>query len=349
MRDDSANITSATRRRGAGAATLAQVSAAAGVSLITASRALRGLASVAPATRERVEAAARALDYVADPAARVLAGSASAVVGVLAPSLSNAVFTDLLRGVSEAVAPGVLVQIAVTRYEPAVEFDLLRLFRAQRPSGLIVTGLDQSPEARDLLAAMRCPVVQVMDASRAPVDRAVGLRHREAGAAATRHLLAAGYERPVFLAAQLDPRTLQREQGYRDVAGASSSSVTSPEPSSTELGRRLLRVALERRPDLDAVFCNNDDLAVGALFEARALGIDVPRRLGICGFNDLEPAGAAEPAITSVRTFRYEIGRRAVEALSGPAGAVHDLGFTVVARRSTDRRGAARFPERTDA
>jgi LacI family gluconate utilization system Gnt-I transcriptional repressor len=328
---------------------LAQVSAAAGVSLITASRALRGLASVAPPTRERVEAAARALDYVADPAARVLAGSTSAVVGVLAPSLSNAVFTDLLRGVSEAVAPGVLVQIAVTRYDPAVEFDLLRLFRAQRPSGLIVTGLDQSPEARDLLAAMPCPVAQVMDVSRPAVDRAVGFRHREAGAAAARHLLAAGYERPVFLAAQLDPRTLQREQGYRDVAGAAAASVTSAEPSSTELGRRLLRAALERRPDLDAVFCNNDDLAVGALFEARALGIDVPGRLGICGFNDLEPAAAAEPAVTSVRTFRYEIGRRAVEALSGPPGAVHDLGFTVVARRSTDRRGAARFCERTDA
>ena len=65
-------------------------------------------------------------------------------------------------------------------------------------------------------------------------------------------------------------------------------------------------------PTLDAVFCNNDDLALGVLFECHRASINVPQTIGIAGFNDLDMMQAAFPSITSVRTHRYEIGRRAV-------------------------------------
>jgi LacI family gluconate utilization system Gnt-I transcriptional repressor len=107
----------------------------------------------------------------------------------------------------------------------------------------------------------------------------------------------------------------------------------------------MLRELQALEPGLDAVFCNNDVLALGVLFEAMAQRLAVPHALGIAGFNDIDIIAAAEPSLTSVRTHRYEIGRRAVAELLAELGQrggrdrVIDLGSQVMARASTDRLG----------
>jgi LacI family transcriptional regulator, gluconate utilization system Gnt-I transcriptional repressor len=110
------------------------------------------------------------------------------------------------------------------------------------------------------------------------------------------------------------------------------------------LGRDLFRDALAKGPTLEAVFCNNDDLALGVLFECHRASIKVPQTIGICGFNDLDMMQVAFPSVTSVRTHRYSIGRRAaamaLTAMSGerPGERIVDLGFELKARESTARR-----------
>src|SRR5262249_56946134 len=81
--------------------------------------------------------------------------------------------------------------------------------------------------------------------------------------------------------------------------------ITTPIPSSVSLGRELFRDALAKMPMLDAVFCNNDDLALGVLFECHRASIKVPETIGIAGFNDLDMMQVAFPSITSVSTYRY--------------------------------------------
>jgi LacI family gluconate utilization system Gnt-I transcriptional repressor len=118
---------------------------------------------------------------------------------------------------------------------------------------------------------------------------------------------------------------------------------TTPVPSSVSLGRELFREALAKVPTLDAVFCNNDDIALGVLFECHRASIDVPGKIGITGFNDLDMMHVAYPSVTSVRTPRYEIGRNAVamalEEIDGnrPETRVIDLGFDLIPRESTAR------------
>lgn len=98
---------------------------------------------------------------------------------------------------------------------------------------------------------------------------------------------------------------------------------------------------LSRAPDCDAIFCNNDDLALGALFECQRRQIVVPEQMGICGFNDLEMMAAAHPPITSVRTYREDMGHRAmallIAAMRGEdiGESVVDLGFRVMPRASS--------------
>ncbi|MDN5567349.1 MAG: LacI family DNA-binding transcriptional regulator [Paracoccus sp. (in: a-proteobacteria)] len=330
--------------------TLSDVAAIADVSPITVSRALRDPDKVSPDARARIALAINQLGYVPNPAARALASGRTDVVGVIIPSVSNNVFADVMRGIYDGLQDSPLgVQLGTTRYSPSTEEQMVRVFLSQRPAGLIVAGHDQSPGARALLQGAECPVVQIMEVGPPPIDLVVGLSHYQAARDGAQHLLDSGYRAPAFLGAQMDPRSQRRLAGFRDcliAAGmdADDPVVTTPEPSSVSLGCRLFADLLAARPQTDAVLCNNDDLALGVLFEAQRRNIRVPDRLGICGFNDHEMMSAAEPPLTSVATDRFEMGRAAIhhirDRLAGkgqPRGYAMDLGYRLMPRASTAR------------
>jgi LacI family gluconate utilization system Gnt-I transcriptional repressor len=149
----------------------------------------------------------------------------------------------------------------------------------------------------------------------------------------------------------MDPRVQRRLKGYRDAMKAASLFdqriiVTTSVPTSVTLGGTLFADLLSRAPDIDSVFCVNDDLALGVLFECQRRQISVPEDMAIVGFNDLEFMASAVPSLTSVRTNRYEMGKSAVTmvtaAIEGnrPAEPVVDLGFQLMIRQSSSARGA---------
>ena len=319
----------------------------ANVSAMTVSRALREPERVSAKALTRIRAVIARLGYLPDPAAQALAAGRTNVIGVIVPSVTNNVFADVMRGIyTAAEGSRWQVQLGNSRYSPLEEERLVRTFLSQRPAGLIISGIDQSEATRALLQTAPCRIVQIMEISDQPLDMMIGFSHLEAARAAARHLVEMGYKRPGFLGARLDPRTQRRLQGFRDVMGAAglldaNRIVTTPQPSTATLGCLLMADLLSRAPDTDAILCNNDDLALGALFECQRRGISVPEQFGICGFNDLEMMAAAYPAISSVRTHRYQMGEQALKMLADtldgrePPQPVVDLGFTVMARQST--------------
>jgi LacI family transcriptional regulator, gluconate utilization system Gnt-I transcriptional repressor len=131
---------------------LAEVAKLAGVSPITASRFFRNPEALSIAKRERVASAAKELGYVPNLVARALASQRTDVIGVLIPSLTNNVFNDVLRGIYDASEGSRYnIQFVNTRYSILQEEKLLRLFQAQKPSGLIVTGINQTAESRAVI------------------------------------------------------------------------------------------------------------------------------------------------------------------------------------------------------
>lgn len=333
---------------------------------ITASRAINTPGVVSPDLRERVMAAVERLGYRPNLNARALASTRTHVVGVIVPSLAQHIFSDVLRGVYDAVQPTPLrVHLGNTHYDLAEEERLIGEFLRHKPAAMIVSGVDQSPLARSMLAEAGCPVVQMMDLTQDPIDRVVGFSHVDAGYKMTRHLLDQGYRRIgyLFLVGWMNTRSVGRLQGWQralEEAGLYDPSLLVTR-TNTDLDGQLrrergevitplharagLRELLAATPRVDAVFCNNDPLALGVLFEAIAQGLKVPDDLGIAGFNDSDMILGAHPSLTSLCTPRYEIGFRAVEeALAAIQGQpnpepITDLGTTVSFRRSTDRLG----------
>ncbi|MEF9996406.1 MAG: LacI family DNA-binding transcriptional regulator [Burkholderiaceae bacterium] len=326
--------------------TLNDVASAVGVSAITISRALHRPELVQAELRTRILAAVAALGYVPDPAARALASRRSSTVVALVPSLANAVFVDLLESVQSVCdAAGLQLLIGNTHYRAADEERLLRSHLAATPSGVLLAGFERTTAAERLLAEAAVPTVYMMDLAPAPGIHSVGFDQRAAAQALMAALTARGRRRIGFAGAQLDRRTIERAEGWRAAAITAGSwspvrEILSPEPSSPALGAQLLDRLLAAAPDTDAIFFGNDDLAAGALARARELGIAVPAQLAIAGFNDLPFAAWLSPSLTTVKTPRAEVGRRAAERLVALirgepiAAEPENLGFELMLRES---------------
>ena len=335
---------------------------AAGVSPSTVSRALRGERAVDPDLVERVLAVSDKLGYVPDPAARALASQRSDHVTILIPLLSNTLFVDLLEAAQRTLrAAGFQTLMGVTHYNASEEEQLLREQLHHRPAGLLITGLDHSTSTQKLMARSNVPCVHLMDLpekmststatlldadSISRVPYCVGFRQTDAGEAMTQHLLAQGKQRIVFAAAQLDPRVMQRLQGWRKALKASQRydptlEWLNPAPSSLALGGLMFEQIMKQSPAVDAIFFCNDDLAQGALLAAMRLGISVPQRVAIAGFNDLTGSDQMWPPLTTVRTPRAQVGEAAalmlLQLIHGetPDQPQLDLGFEIIARQST--------------
>ena len=354
------------RRSSRGRPTISDVAARAGVGAITVSRYLRQPDKVSEALRTSIAAAVLDLNYVPDLNARALASRRTDVVTVLVPSLTQNIFSDVLRGVYDGVEDsGLRIEIGNTRYDSATEESQVYAALRHGPAAIIVSGTEQTAATRSMLENAGCPVIQIMDLCDDPIQKVIGFSHYRAGFAMTQHLIDVGYQRVAFFSGWMNSRSKQRMAGYRDAldkAGlfdpdligqigndnpqASRGSVQDFHQFSTAvMGRELMLNTMDRRPDIDAVFCNNDVLSLGALFALHSRHVSVPQEIGIAGFNDFDYMEAAYPAMSSVRIHRWKCGYESIMAVrhqldGGDIGeAVVDLGFDIMKRASTDRSG----------
>jgi LacI family gluconate utilization system Gnt-I transcriptional repressor len=251
-----------------------------------------------------------------------------------------------LAGIQNALEPdGYQILIGNTRYADAEEEKLLGIYLQSNPDGILLSGLKHSKRVEQMLASAQLPVVSMMDLSSSPEALSVGFSQEQAGYTITRYLLDKGRTRIGFMGAQRDERMLKRAAGYRramEEAGRFDPALVTmaPDPSTIALGAELLGRMLAVAPDTDAIFCCNDDLAHGAIYQCQRRAIAVPQQLAICGFNDLPASAWMNPSVTTIATPRYKVGFEAASLLraviQGETPAVRriDLGFTLMARES---------------
>lgn len=321
--------------------TLHDVARSAGVSVITASRALTNPAVVSKATIERVRQAVEATGYIPNFMAGGLKSQRSKTVALLVPVISVPQFLPTIQALTEALdRAGYQLLVGQTGYDHAREAALIEAMVGRRVDAIVVAGLLHGEAGPERLRRLGLPVVETWDLSERPVDMVVGFSHLRVGAAVAGHFLARGWQR-VAIATADDQRAAQRRAGFLSVLGREVPVATVPAPSNLALGRRAAAELLDAHPDLQAVFCSSDGLAQGVLTEACARGLRVPQDLAVCGFGDADFAAHLEPALTTVQVDGAAIGQRAAELVlqrcrgEAVAERVHDLGFRIVERTST--------------
>ncbi|WP_428415040.1 LacI family DNA-binding transcriptional regulator [Methylibium sp.] len=337
------------RSRRGGGITLGDVARIAGVSPITASRALNTPDQVAPEKLARVREAVARTGYVPNRLAGGLASARSRLVAAVVPTIAGPVFMEMVQSLTSALADaGYQLMLGQSGYAESREDALLEAIIGRRPDGIVLTGILHSPEGRRRLLASGIPVVETWDLTPTPIDMLVGFSHTEAAAAVARHLHAKGRRRPALLSAD-DERALRRNRGFVDEAlrlglvhdAAEIPVLHVPAPTTLGSGRSGLARLLAERPEVDAVFCSSDMLALGVLIEAAARGIAVPQQLAVVGFGDLGFAADTQPALSTVRIDGTGIGQRAARFIVDRADGrttgekVVDLGFRVIERGSS--------------
>lgn len=304
-------------------ATLSDVAARAGVSVSAVSRVLSDKPGVrvSVATRQRIHDAAKELNYRPNFTARALKSSRTHAVGLVVPGVTNAIFSELMRGVEEeARAKDYMVLIASTERLPEGEESIPRLMGEGRVDGVIVqfgdhlSGDDLRTVTESGLPVISVNAINPGSGGSVRLDDEAGMR------LATQHLIELGHTRIGYAGGLPTSESGQRRlAGFRE-AMASASLAIDPELVTDfgyypKDGVRALTVMAEALARPTAVVVANINAAHGVLSEARRLGIRVPEELSIVAMHDTWTAEIAWPPLTCVRMPLYELGRNAMANL----------------------------------
>lgn len=337
------------RRKGSGV-TMAEVAAAAGVSMQTVSRALRFPDTVTPDTRKLIDKAIKKTHYVHNLAASHLASSKSNTVAAIIPTLSTSVFAETIQHFSDVLHDGgYQIFLGNTDYQLEREEEVIRSLLGRRPDGIFIIGTHHSKKSTALLKRAGIPVVEGWDMTAKPIDRLVGFSNRAAIAAMVDHLVQSGRRHIVFAGVlrQGDSRAAERRDGFIAAmeglfpAEKPRLCLTTDLPLEMASGGELLQHVRTLHPETDAIMFSSDILASGALLESVRLRIKVPKALAITGFGDFELARHLNPSLTTVAVPSAQIGREAGRLLlEGIRGNISDqklidVGFKLMLRDSS--------------
>lgn len=321
--------------------TLHDVARAAGVSLITASRALGNPGRVSENTIARVQQAVAETGYIPNLLAGGLKSRRSRTVAALVPIISVPQFLPTIEALTATLdQEGYQLILGQTGYDRGREEALLNAMAGRRVDGIVVAGLLNDTPAARRLRDIGIPVVETWDLSEHPLDMLVGFSHRQVGSAVAEFFLSKGW-RDVGLATGDDQRAAVRREGFVSTLGRDVPTAVVPAPSNVGSGRRAAAELLDKAPGLRAVFCSADALAEGVLTEARVRGLRVPQDLAVCGFGGADFSAHLAPSLTTVHIDGAAIGAQAARILMAscrgevPEERIVDVGFRIVEREST--------------
>jgi LacI family transcriptional regulator len=297
--------------------TIRDVARLAGVSPATVSRVVNGLVGYSPATQRRVEDAIEQLHYEPDTLARSLKTKQTAVIGVLAPVVSDALASEIMSGVEGAARlRGHSVIFGRTGPNSGLAPNYLRTLRTYRAAGVILISAAVTAEMRRVLGS----TIPLMSVAIRDGHRFASLAIDDEAAAydGTRHLIALGHRRIALLAG--DPESVLvnavRVRGYhRAMVESGLAPLVEHGNSLYDSAPPALDRLLARDPQLTAVFALSDEMGAAVVNELQRIGRSVPDEISVLGFDNTRTSQHVHPALSTIAQPLERMGELAVERL----------------------------------
>lgn len=323
-------------------ATLFDVCQTTGLSTATVSRVLNNSPHVSPATRDRVMQAMQSLGYVPHHAARSLAGQKQDMLGVVFPEISSGFWSEVLRGLNAAAGErGYHLLTAFSHGGPDERNLVMRLLGEGRIDALIVMNLRLGEALAEEAKAFATPVVLIDRPIVGPNLSAVTIDNIAGAHAAMAHLYAHGHRDVLIFSGDAETfdsrqRLLGCQRAAAQAGVAWRDDLVLPGAFTEESGRELMGRRLAQGAPPSAVFCFNDNLALGAMEALQDRGLRVPEDVAIVGFDDI--VSARHVGLTTVHVPLHDLGRAAADAaFHAIAGDDYDR-HTILATRLVVRR-----------
>jgi len=303
--------------------TIKDIARSAGVSHTTVSRALRGDARISLNTTNRIVQLAAEMGYVPNSIAQSLHTQQTFTIGMLVTSIADPVVMDFVEG-AESVAQdsGYSIFISTSRNDPVRELSVVETFQRRRVDGVILVSSRTGDGYSLALDRIQVPLV-LLSSEKIDDERPSVTADSVSGAAlAVKHLVASGHQRIGYIGAPNRPLSNEgRLLGYQQSLEQAQIAV---EPAwitnfdvedDVHRGRLGLEYLLEA--GVTAIFCYNDQTAVGVLNTCHKRGISVPSDLSVVGFDNIRAASYVNPPLTTVRQPLQKMGTSAMKKLLG--------------------------------
>ncbi|MEW6227668.1 MAG: LacI family DNA-binding transcriptional regulator [Bacillota bacterium] len=318
-----------------------------GVSIATVSRVMNNSTFVREETRQRVLEAISRLGYTANETARSLRTQKRSLLGVIMSDITNPFFGNVLKGIDEAARErGYTLLFVNVDGSFDLELEYLSSMK-ERCATIILVTADFRAEHSLEIQRSRVPVVIASGRVSDPNVPCVGVDNAAAAFDMTRHLLELGHQRIALITGPSRDvlASEERVKGFR-LALQGARVVIQQEyiqegDFSVESGRQGMEALLSVRPRPTAVFCLNDEMAVGALQAIKSAGLDVPGDIAVAGFDGIPMAAVVDPPLTTIAQPRFEIGYQsallaiALAEGTSPSSLKRTLPYELVIRPST--------------
>ncbi|HRR90894.1 MAG TPA: LacI family DNA-binding transcriptional regulator [bacterium] len=298
-----------------------EVAKEAGVSPSTVSRALNGFPGISEKTRERIVEIARKLNYRPNYRGQILTTQNTKNIGLLITDITNPFFPELVMGAEEyASKSGYTVLLGNTSESEEKETNYLDFFSRGPVDGIIISASRVSNEHIIMLAEEGLPIVVINRILEHPKISYVSTDMEKGGYLATMHLLRLGHSKIAFINGPKHSEVSQRRlEGYKkalkEVGVDYNPDLISFNVPVSESGYKEAIKLLCTGEAPTAIFTYNDVMAFGVIKAAKELGIKIPEELSVVGFDDIFFSSFTDPPLTTIKQFKEELGRMAVELL----------------------------------
>jgi len=307
-----------------GAAGLLDVADRASVSGATVSRCFNHPDQVRPQTRQRILTAASELGYIRDRAAGALHGGSSGTVGLIVPTIDNAIFSELIEAFSAQLSThDRTMLIASNNYDPDYEVTLIRSLLERRIDAIAFIGRDRSDAAMEMLQVRNVPTITLWDFAHNTSVPCIGCDNESAARQITQHIIELGHKNIALMFPEAHFNDRARDRKHGALKALDQAGIEVPDhwnlhcPYDAAMAKTMATELLQDRTNApSAIICANDIIAYGVIFASQKLQLTVPDDISVVGIGDFKHSSCIEPNLTTVRLPAQRIGRMAADTLN---------------------------------